>query len=56
MAGEQYDGVAHDDGLKMGGYKSQISDYPPRNYIVTYKPNDYTPGYVNPDVRSNSIF
>ena len=35
MAGEQRDGGADGDGFLKGGYKSQLSDDPPWNYIGT---------------------
>ena len=35
MASDKYDGGAAVDGLKKGGYKSQLSGDPPWNYIGT---------------------
>ena len=47
MAGEQYYGGADDDGFFKGGYKSQLSDDPPWNYIGTYQITEDLPRDVN---------
>ena len=47
MAGEQYVGGAGDDVLFKGGYKSQLSDDPPWNYIGTSQLTGDPPGDVN---------
>ena len=56
MAGEQYDGGADDDGLKRGGYKSQLSDDPPWNYIGTSQLTEDPPGDINSGGRSSGSF
>ena len=54
--GYQYGGGAEDDDFKKGGYKYQLSDDPPRDYIVTSQPTEDIPGDVNSDSQSSFIF
>ena len=51
MAGEQYVGGAGDDVLFKGGYKSQLSDDPPWNYIGTSQLTEDLTGDVKSDGR-----
>ena len=41
---------------KKGGYKSQLSDNPPWNYIGTSQLTEDPPGDINSDGRSSKIF
>ena len=56
VAGEQCDGRADNDGSKKGGYKSQLSDDPPGDYIGTSQPTEDPPGDVNSDWRNSGSF
>ena len=56
MACEQYYGGAEDDDLKKGGYKSQLSDDTPGNYIGTSHTTEDPPRYFNSDEKGIGSF
>ena len=56
ISGDQYDGVADDDGFKKGGYNSQLSVDTPWKFIGTSQITEDPPGGVNPDGRSSGNF
>ena len=56
MLGKQYNGGSDNGGFKIGGYKSQLTDDPPGDYMVTSHPNEDPPEDVNSYGQSSGIF
>ena len=56
MEGDKYDGGAGDYVFFKGGYKYQLSDYPPCKYIGTSDLTEGTPGNVNSDGQISGNF